>query len=105
MRAALQAAGSDELFDVRTAAQLEKQRGLLPLNWKPSQEASVGHGAGVLDERVSALQAGRSTHAEFDRAALEPLTRAETLDLRPLLVLLALALLAWERLSAYTVAR
>ncbi|HEY3322598.1 MAG TPA: hypothetical protein VGP72_19230 [Planctomycetota bacterium] len=93
VRAALQAAGSGDPLIATPASVLEQQSGEpLPLNWRPDAEKN---GAGVLDERTSALKIGTPS-GQFDPRVLQPLAQERAIDLRPWLIVVALVLLGWE---------
>jgi len=104
VRAALAAAGSGEPFYVTRAAALElKSAEALPAQWTPA--IASGTRGGVLDLNVTQLKVGAPDDTAFNASALQPLERGARLDLGPWLILLALALLAWESLGALSARR
>jgi hypothetical protein len=101
VRMALIASGAGDPFEIKTAAALERASGEpLPETWSLSLEVAPSGGAGVLNEAVSALSLGQGGGADtFDVAALQPLERGREIDLRPWLIVVALALAAFESFS------
>lgn len=97
VRMALEAAGSAEPYRVQTAAHLELQKDSpLPQDWRADSDIMVAGGAGVLDEKTSALAMGKPASTGFDASALQSLAGEESSDLRWPLILIGLALIALE---------
>jgi hypothetical protein len=101
VRTALQAAGSGEPFSVQHVADLEMRRNsALPQDWKADVATMGDAGAGVLDEKVSALAVNHSGAAtavqSLDVSALKAVDQGQSLDLRPLLIVVGLICMALE---------
>ncbi|MGD0090228.1 MAG: hypothetical protein ABSE73_09930 [Planctomycetota bacterium] len=99
VRAALEAAGAGDPFQVTRAAELELRSGEpLPLSWRADSDPAAG--GGVLDESVSAVAlAGGPTGPAEGLAGLDflkPLQRAQACGLSPWLVAAGLLLAGLE---------
>jgi len=98
VRAALEAAGAGDPFQVTRAAELEMRSGEpLPLDWRPDSDPDSG--GAVLDESVSAIalagQPGASSGG-LSGLVLQPLERARAWDLRPWLIAAGMLLAGLE---------
>jgi len=97
VRAALEAAGAGDPFEVTRAMALERRSGEpLPLDWRPDYESGPG---AVLDEAVSAIALagnGNAAPEALPGLALQPLKRAQVWDLRPWLIAAGMLLAALE---------
>lgn len=99
LRLAREASGALEPYAVVPAAASEGRSGKpTPLDWKPGLDEERKAGTGVLNARVSNLMGalGAPANERVALSALLPAPRPETLDLRPFLVFLALALVLIE---------
>ena len=100
VRAALEAAGAGEPYEVKRAAELEMQSGEpLALDWRADAAPLGAAGAGVLEENVSVTAAAvaKDTPAgEVGLPALKLLARQRGYDLRSWFIVLAMVLAALE---------
>jgi hypothetical protein len=96
MRMADQAAGAGEPFSVTRAGTIELQRSEpLPLEWTAGADAAGG--AGVLDATASSVTLGTALPPSTqNESGWSGVSRSETVELSPWLIVLALGLAGWE---------
>jgi hypothetical protein len=96
VRAALEAAGKGEPFQVTRAAELERRTGEpLAAEWRPDPNGAT-EGAAVLDERASGVALAKGEAGESDGAALRLAEHGRSVDLRAWLIVLAMAVAGVE---------